>query len=351
MKPAARLAVSLVLTALFITLFLRGFDLRLAWRALSEASPALIALSALVNLAGYVIRAWRWRFLLAPVRRDLGMYNLTSTTMIGFMISFLVPFRVGEVVRPVLLARRERFGAGPALATIALERLMDVLIVMTLFLAFVLSARGASVLAPSAAGGQAALLLRRGVLAAALFVLIGLPLLAVLVAIPGRVVALLHRLNPGHRTGPVGRAIGSLETFVQGLDVLRRPRDLAPCLAVSLALWLALDLSVFLGVRAFGLGLRYTDIFLLMLPLGIGIAVPTPGGVGPYEYLGQTSLTGFFGVPAAVAGATAITLHAITIVPTIAVGLFFMWRDGLKPSEVRRMAALQDAAAPGEGAS
>ncbi len=351
MKPAARVVVSLLLTVLFLALFLRSFDLVAAGRAVSAASPLLIGLGVAVNLLAYWVRAWRWRYLLAPIRRGVGMYNLTSTTMIGFMISFLVPFRVGEVVRPVLLARRESLHAGAAFATIALERLLDTLMVMSLFLVFVLSPRGAALLAAPAGGAtEASLFLRRGLMAAAAFVALGLPLVAILVAVPGKIAALLHRLNPGERTGAVGRAIASIETFVQGFSAIRRARDLAPCLALSLALWLLIDLSVFLGVRAFDLPLRFTDIFLLMVPLGVGIVVPTPGGVGPYEFLGQMSLAGFWGVEAARAAATAVTLHASTLVPTIAVGLLFMWRDGLRPAEVRRIAALGEAPAAPEGA-
>ena len=63
--------------------------------------------------------------------------------------------------------------------------------------------------------------------------------------------------------------------------------------------------------------------------------MPTPGGVGPYEYLGQISLTDFWGVPPAVAAAVAVTLHAIMIVPVVAIGILFMWRDGVRPADVR----------------
>jgi hypothetical protein len=343
-KPAYRAAISLVLTAAFLTLFLRSFDLRAAHKSLMSASPGLVALSVAVNLLAYLVRAWRWRCLLAPVRRGIGMYNLTATTFIGFMVSFLVPFRVGEVVRPVLLARREKIGASPALATIALERLLDALTVMTLFLIYWLSS-------PGAGGGatQASVLLRRGAWAAGGFVLIGLPIVALLVAFPARVAEVLHRLNPGRRTGPIGRAIGLLEGFAHGLGVLRRGRDLAACLLLSFAMWLVIDLSVLIGVRAFGLRLGLIDIFLLMVPLTVGIAAPTPGGVGAYEFLCQISLADFWGVPGAQAAAAAITLHAISLLPTIAVGLLFMWRDGVRPAEVRRVAALAGAGSAAAG--
>lgn len=354
MKRSLRVVISLVLTALFLALFLRAFDLGAAWRSLRAASPALVAMSVAINLVGFVLRAYRWRVLLAPVRPGLGMYNLTSTTFIGFMVSFLVPFRLGEVVRPVLLARRERLSAGAALATIALERLLDALAVMGLFLLFVLSPRGAALLAAPAGGAApapGALVLRQAVTASAVLAGIGVAAVGLLVAFPHTVLAAARRLAPGGVGGAAARLIEPLERFVSGFAVVRRGRGLALSVALSFALWLLIDLGVLCGVRALGLSLALPDIFALMVPLAIGIAVPTPGGVGPYEFLAQISLTDLWGVDAPRAAAAAVTLHAIALLPTIAAGLAFMWRDGLRPSDVRALASMPDERAPVGGAA
>ena len=100
MKASTRILISLVLTVAFLALFLRSFDLGVAAKALGDASPLLLLAAVALNLLSYVVRAWRWRHLLAPMKERIGIYNLTSTTFIGFMVSFLVPFRLGEVVRP-----------------------------------------------------------------------------------------------------------------------------------------------------------------------------------------------------------------------------------------------------------
>jgi len=331
-----RAAISLGLMALFIYLFLKSLDLKAAGHSLGEALPAWIALSALVNLAGFVVRAWRWRWLLSPVKRDIGLYNLTSTTFIGFMVSFLVPFRVGEIVRPVLLARRESLSSSAALATIAIERLLDALTIMFLFLLFILSPRGkALVVAP--AGGGAADYLHHGIEATAVMVGVLLPLVVILVAFPRQVIGALERLHRAWPKGFIGRAIESVERFIEGLAVVRRARALLVCGALSVLLWLVIDLGIWCGTTAFGLPVKFFDTFLLVVPLAVGIAVPTPGGVGPYEFLAQLSLVGFWGIAAAPAAAAAVTLHLIALVPTILLGLFFMWRDGVRPAEVRRV--------------
>jgi len=331
-KPALRVGISLLLTVVCIVFFARGFDFREAVRSLRGASPSLIAASVFVNLVAYLFRAWRWRVLMAPVKKGIGMYNLTSTMFIGFMISFIVPFRVGEVARPVLLARREKVSTTATLATVALERLFDVMTVMGLLLVFVLTARGSALVSSSANGAvehQASVYLRRAIVATGGLVAVALPLVLVLVLFPDFVMTIMKRLHGRRHGGAAAR-----------VTVMRSKTQLAQCIALSFLMWLTIDASVLLGVRAFGLPLRFTDMFLLIVPLGLGIVMPTPGGVGPYEFFCKVSLSGFWGVPEASAAATAVTLHAVTLLPTIALGLFFMWHGGVRPAEVRKMARI-----------
>jgi uncharacterized protein (TIRG00374 family) len=348
-KPALRVAVSLLLTGSFIYLFAGRFDLGAAARALRDASPWLIAASTLVNLAAYMIRAWRWRVLMAPVKKGIGMYNLASTMFIGFMVSFLVPFRLGEVVRPVLLARREKVSATATLATVALERLFDVLTVMALLLVFVLTPRGAALMSARGHGAdadQASVFLRHAVVAVGGLVAVALPAVIILVLFPKVLAGPLKALHGRGHSGVAARLTETIEKLVAGLGAVRSRKQLAQCIALSFLMWLVIDGSVLLGVRAFGLPLRFTDIFLLVVPLGVGIVMPTPGGVGPFEFLCQVSLAGFWGVAQASAGAAAITLHAITLLPTIVLGLLFMWKAGVRPAEVRKMARIAEGSAP-----
>jgi len=148
----------------------------------------------------------------------------------------------------------------------------------------------------------------------------------------------MKRLHGKRQGATAARLTEIVEKLIEGLGVMRRKKQLAQSIALSFLMWLAIDVSVLLGVRAFDLPLRFTDMFLLIVPLGLGIVMPTPGGVGPYEFLCQVSLSGFWAVPEASAAAVAVTLHAVTLLPTIALGLLFMWHDGVRPAEVRKMA-------------
>lgn len=348
MKPAFRVAISLLLTGSFIYLFARRFDVGAAGRALREASPWLVGASLLVNLAAYLIRAWRWRVLMAPVKKRIGMYNLTSTMFIGFMVSFLVPFRLGEVVRPVLLARREKVSTTATIATVALERLFDVMTVMALLLVYVLTSRGKAVMAAGngAEADQAAVFVRHAVVGVGALVAVALPLVLVLVLFPKAVAGPLKALHGRGHGGIAARISGTIEKLVAGLGVMRSRKRLAQTIALSFLMWLVIDWSILLGVRAFDLPLQFSDSLLLVVPLGVGIVMPTPGGVGPYEYLCQVSLAGFWGVAQASAAAAAITLHAVTLLPTIALGLLFMWVGGVRMADFRKMARIKEGPLP-----
>ena len=348
MKLVFRIAISLLLTGSFIYLFARRFDVGAAGRALREASPWLVGGSLLVNLAAYLIRAWRWRVLMAPVKKRIGMYNLTSTMFIGFMVSFLVPFRLGEVVRPVLLARREKVSTTATIATVALERLFDVMTVMALLLVYVLTSRGADVMASGngAEADQAAVFVRHAVVGVGALVAVALPLVIVLVLFPKAFARPLKTLHGRGHGGIAARISGTIEKLVAGLGVMRSRKRLAQAVALSFLMWLVIDWSILLGVRAFNLPLQFSDSLLLVVPLGVGIVMPTPGGVGPYEYLCQVSLAGFWNVDQASAAAAAITLHAVTLLPTIALGLLFMWMGGVRMADFRKMARIKEGAGP-----
>jgi uncharacterized membrane protein YbhN (UPF0104 family) len=78
----------------------------------------------------------------------------------------------------------------------------------------------------------------------------------------------------------------------------------------------------------------FEGTFLLQALLVIGVAVPTPGGVGSYHAAYRWGVTTFFGAQNDQAVAGAIVTHAISFVPVVLLGLLFMAQDGLS---VRRL--------------
>ena len=94
---------------------------------------------------------------------------------------------------------------------------------------------------------------------------------------PGFVMRVMRGLHGKVHGGALARLAEVVEKLTAGLGVMRRKRQLFQSVALSFLMWLTIDASVLLGVRAFNLPLRFTDMFLLIVPLGLGIVTPTPG--------------------------------------------------------------------------
>lgn len=312
-----------LVTVLLVGLFLRDMDLQEAWQAVLDANPWLIALAALVTMQTYTLRAWRWRWLLNPLGPTRFRTAFRATVM-GFAASFLLPGRVGELLRPYVLARQEGLNPASTMATILVERMLDLCTVLMLFAVAVLTSgiavpREIEVAGLTAAGAG----------------LTGLLTLFVLAGHPERMGKWAGRLT-GFLPHRIAVAADHLvQKFVGGLGIMRSPRNLVWSVVWSLPLWLSIALAILITTRAFNLSLSFTGAFLVVGYLTVGVAVPTPGAAGGFHYFYKLALTQLFGAPDSAAGAAAITLHLLTFVPVTALGLIYMWRDGLTLGQVR----------------
>ena len=106
----------------------------------------------------------------------------------------------------------------------------------------------------------------------------------------------------------------------------------------SFPLWLAIAAEAWAVTVAFGIDMPFAGTFLLQALLVIGVAVPTPGGVGSYHEAYRFGVTTFFGAPNDRAVAAAIVAHAISFVPVVLLGVVFMAQDGLSVGGLKDLA-------------
>ena len=330
----ARLQTLIVLaaTAGLLWLFFRNVDLKQAWAAVTRAHLQLIVAAMGMTFVTYTLRAIRWRVLLQP----LGPVRLSTafrTTVIGFAMIFLLPGRVGEILRPYLLARHEGLKATSTFATVIVERLLDVVTVLLLFALSIF-------LAAVDVGPQVRLV---GFVSAAGAV-VALVLLCIFAGHPERLGNWAGRLSGWLPTRIGGMVGGVVRTFVEGLAVMRSPAHLAAAACWSVSVWLSIAVGIWLTSLAFDLTLSFAGSFIVVGYLAVGVSLPTPGGAGGFHVLYKEALTTFFGADPAVAAAAAIVLHAVSFVPVTIVGLYFMWQDGLTLGGLKNLRAEAQAA-------
>ena len=333
MRLPVRTALVVLLTLGLLAFSFRNVQLADVWAEARRADPLLLLLALAATGLTYVLRAWRWQTLLAPIGRT-HFGNAFRATVIGFAASTLLPARAGEVIRPFLLARREGLNATSAFATVILERLLDLATVLLFFAAFVFTV-GPGVMS----GGPAELAAIKfwGAISAGAGVA-GLAGLFALAGHPerlGRAALRVEHVMPKRAAHLVA---GFVETFAQGLAVMRQPARLFVALAQSFPLWLSIAAGIWFTSLAFHITLPFMASFLVMAVLVVGVAAPTPGAIGGFHLAYKFAVVTFFGVPPDRAIGAATVLHAISFVPVTVVGTLFMMREGLTLAGARRMA-------------
>jgi uncharacterized protein (TIRG00374 family) len=261
----------------------------------------------------YWIRAYRWRYLLAPIKY-IPVRPLFRSTLIGFMGNYLLPFRAGEIMRAVSIGQTQEISKSAALGSIVLERVFDgVVISLT---PFVLLA--AVELPPWVTRVNFVLL--------ALYVtgLVGLGIATQ----RGWTEAWIQRaivLLPVR----FARRAGTLAMeFLHGMKGITHSRGLLPVSLLSIACWVIHGMYFYLMFKALDIELSYSAALVLQMVIGLGVILPAaPGYVGTFEYFTVLGLA-LFGIDHEAAFAYALLAHICQFIPVSAVGLFFALRKG-----------------------
>ncbi|MDO9028727.1 MAG: lysylphosphatidylglycerol synthase transmembrane domain-containing protein, partial [Candidatus Roizmanbacteria bacterium] len=130
-KTFLRYFISSILTVGFLYFAFRGTDFGKIFEILSKANYWWVLAMFPVLLLSHGIRAWRWRYLLEPVKQDLRFRYLFSSLIIGYMMNNVAP-RAGELVRPYAINKFEGVSRSAAFGTVLVERILDVISFMIL---------------------------------------------------------------------------------------------------------------------------------------------------------------------------------------------------------------------------
>lgn len=325
MRNILRTIVVIGLAVGLIAIFLRNADLHQVWASVKAARADYLVLGFVLTNLTFVVRAERWKYLLAPLG-PTRFRVVFRTTVIGFGASSILPARAGEVIRPYLLAKSEGLSPAATFATILLERILDLVAVLLLLATFLmffdpgLEARDSAVFSAIRFGGLVMAPVAIGALLL-MFFMGGHPdklhewMLKAEAVLPAGLAALIARFT---------------SSLAEGFAVVRQFARLLAALGWSLVVWVLIAAGIWATSIAFGIAMPFTGAWLMLAPLVVGVAVPTPGGVGGFHEAYRIGATAFFGAENNTAVGAAIVLHAFSVVPCTVAGLLFMVQDGLK---------------------
>jgi uncharacterized protein (TIRG00374 family) len=292
-------------------------DIKRSFRRLelAEIWPYLAAHVVLVIVTTF-FRAWRWNNLLMPIGVRLSPARLLAISAVGFMAIMALPARLGEFVRPALIRKKGEISASAALGTVAVERIIDGLLVSVFVFGAFFALRGPNspdwmmITAYSALGVF---------LAATIF-------LAFALKRPEETVEFAIKLSMlrlvSLRVADVISA--KLLDMIRGFTVLEDRKNLAVFVFWSLLYWLANGLSLWLLAPAFEIDLSLVGAYATMGLIAVGITLPnSPGLVGQYQWLVQLGLSLYVGQEVAdnQGFLFAVAVHAIQVVWYVGAGL------------------------------
>ena len=330
-RPLHIISIAL-LTILFLGFFLWNSNLHDVWAIIRATSWPWFIGGLIVNFTALIFRTVRWRRLLA-VDTKPPFYPTFFANTVGYMLSTVLPIRAGDVARPALLARRTPVRFSAALGTVLTERILDLYTLLLLFIYYVIrhwndySDSRAYTLVKSGAVGAAT------VLGALTIFMIGM------FFFPERIRRVHHwvgRFVPQRFRDPWMRFFDS---FAESVQLVRHPKALITVLGATAIVWLCLSAQFWFVLVAMGHSLPFDASFFISGLSTIGLAVPTPGGVGGFHKACQLVLTTFYGFSIDTSVAVALLFHVVGTLPVVSTGLLLFAREGLRWKDVVHEAA------------
>lgn len=285
-KFVVRVLISLLVSGVFIVFSLRDTDVKsvLAAVAAADIRPVLGYLAAL--LAVHVVKTVRWGLLLKPLG-PIRFKRLNAASAVGFMMMVVLPLRLGELARPLLVAQptaegEMRLPRSGCLATVLVERVVDSIAIGVLGIITL------HVLAPV---GQYADLARHG----ALVVTVGFSCLCLcLVAaffMQERAAEIVRRLVTPVSPGLARKLVRLLLGFVRGLHLGSASR-VAGFLVLTVVYWGLHVWGFWVVAGAFGLEISLLMASAVLAFQVVGIMIPAgPGMVGTSQFFTQLGVS------------------------------------------------------------
>ena len=324
---ALRTVIGLCAGAVLILTFLRLVNVSAVAQRLEHLSVGFALLCGAAFLAAYFVRALRWRCLLRPF--EVSIPRVAAIYQVAIFINWLLPIRGGELAKSLLLRRSDGIPVSRSLATVSMDKSMDLLpaVVLVGVLPFV------------------GLHLSRPLWVLLLFALAVVGAGAVVLGLAAwrreRALAVLTRpldvLLPR-------RVRQRIEPFIVPfvdtlLGLVRRPRLLLVAAAYT-AVAVALDaLFCLLAFRAVGVAVTPAVVLYGYTFYNLAYMLPTPPGqVGSNELVGLLVFSGLFGVGRSGVGAMFLFSHPWTAILMTVSGLLCLSLMGMKLRSTLRLA-------------
>jgi len=297
--------------------------------ALAEAHYIYLLIMMLLIYFGWWIRAWRWQILASPIKPVSARLSFAAL-MIGYLGNNVFPLRAGEFMRMYVAGKRGEMALSSSLAVIVVERVLDMLMLMSVFTLSLL-------FFPLPGFFQkAGLVTLAGTLIFTCFLLLLLFQKQRALTLSGT----LLKIVPGKIRL---KLLNTISGFSQGLEIFRRSEHYILVIFWTIFMWIIYLLVIYVSLYIYGfIDRTYPVIYnsplvssiVLLTITTMGIGIPSaPGAVGTYHGVCLFGIQ-LFNVSSEIGMSYAILMHLSNFFPMTLVGIYCLFREGMKLAEL-----------------
>lgn len=313
--------IGILISAFFIYMAVKKVAFSELTRALESCNYLYLLPMAGLSIILQIFKSLRWKIILNPVKK-IRLAMVYYIHCIGFMGVNILPFRLGDLLRPYLMAKQEKISLSTSLATTVVERILDAG-VLFIFIVF------AIIYAPLpqwiVTSGETALFF------IAVFI-------AVFSLIIWRGKGFLSKVTSIKVLKPFQeKVLNIFDSFKKGFDIMPDKSAGANAVILSLLFWIIPVFNTYLLFFAFGMDLSFSAALTVFIVVSIGIMIPSaPGFIGNFQYFCILALA-LYGIDKSQALAFSIVLHSVQFFATLGQGIFSLIMGKIEFREVIRI--------------
>ena len=317
LSRVTKVLIGIGVSVAFVGLTLRGVDFVQVRAHLGNIDggmllPVFISLSVV-----FLLKAFRWWYLMFPLKR-VAFGRIFITTVIGYMANNALPLRGGDLLRAHILGRKENIGTTTIFTTVAIDRVFEVLSLLTVSLAVLF-------LIPLPKWMWNSV------------IILGIVLLCSVVGIaafcsPPKAIEKWWKAVLGFLPGKLEEVLSKFIKQVRfGLEAGSGKVRLVNLYILAVGESAITGLLVYYSLKMVGIQPSLVVVLSIMIAMNLAVLIPAaPANIGVFEFAVVSTLE-FFQFSKSIALSGAVILHAISIIPVSLVGLILLAREWLLP--------------------
>jgi len=298
-KNSLRLIIGFAIAGLFLYISFKGLNWGDFLKVFLSVNYIYIILMLLFILLSNFFRAWRWKYLLRPVKEDASLIHTLSND--------------------------EKISKASTLASVLLERIIDV--IFSIFFFGVAIFQNRKILDKHYPWlGEVVYTVSIAILAILLLITCTLIWKSEFLRVLGKFIAFFSRSF-------ADKIVKTLGSFISGFEVLRHRRIYWQIFILSFSIYACYILAAYFPLYAFKIDRSKINLFtalVLFVVSTLGFILPTPGGIGSYHSFITGALVGLYGVKHEVALGYAVLTHGVGYIANGFLGFYFALKKQIK---------------------